>query len=541
MEPGRPAPSIRDYIDVVWSRRWSSLAIVLLVVASAIYFTYRQTPTYQSSAAVLVKPICLGGGANNSSCQYGPMFNLDTESRIASSPAVAELAAQKLGSHDPLGLLGGLSVAVEPQTEILQFSYTSSDRRAARSRAEGFAQAYIAYRRQQAQAQLDDSASTLQAQVESLNKRIQKVEDQLQSTSSSSRISALQPELNSLIGQQTALQSQIASLTASTNLDVGDVVQPAELPLSPISPSYTKNIGVGVVGGIILAIAIAFLRDRLDTRIRSRKQLELMMGAPVLAVVPHISAWHRRRIPMLVTVSQPESPAAEAYRTLRTALLFAASERKAQVILVTSSIAGEGKSATTANLGVTLAQYGHKVVLVGADLRRSRLATFFREGEPQQGLTEVLTAGASPDRLLMRTRHPNLRVIAAGGHATNPSEILGSERMSQLLAALRKKADFVLIDTPPVLANADALGLVSRSDAVLFVVDAQRTSSGMIADARERLFSVQAPVVGSVLNNVPRSRTVTYGYVSYASAPPAPPTPAPAQQAQAARAQVSDA
>lgn len=502
--PAENAASLPDFVDIVWRRRWTALAIVLIVLPAAFYFTSRQPLIYTSNAAVLVRPISIAGNTQPAT------LNLDTETKLASSTEVARIAADELGSNDPLGLLSGLSVAVETNTEILDFDYEASSPTIAQQRAQAFADAYIRFRRDQASQSMADAAAAAQAQIDAINNKIQTVQDKLAAGPSSTQTETLRAEFNSLNGQLGILQAQATAAPPAMNFDVGEVVKPAERPLGASSPSYSKNLLIALFAAIILAIGAALLRERLDTRVRSREDLESMIGAPLLASIPNIAAWRRRKTPLLVATSQPNSPAAEAYRTLRTALVFAASQRKAKTVLITSAQAAEGKSATVANLGVVLAQAGKRVVLVSADLRKPRLAQFFASPSRIQGLGDVLLGRAEPKDVMMQTREPNLKILPAGKAPARPGELLASKRMPGLLSLLRQQADLILIDSPPLLATADALELIPFVDAVLFVVDASRTTRAMVADARERLFNVQAPVIGAILNNLDHSQSGSY-------------------------------
>jgi len=257
------------------------------------------------------------------------------------------------------------------------------------------------------------------------------------------------------------------------------------------------------------------LRERLDDRMRGRDELESVTASPVLAVVPRVPLWRKGQSPVLVSLIQPQSAAAEAYKTLRTALLYVVQQNDLKVLLITSPQAGEGKTATTANLGVTLAQAGKKVVMVSADLRKPRLHTFF-DVPNGAGLTDVLSGGKSTfDVIVQKTE--NLNLLPSGPVPANPAELLASESMSRLLDNLTAIGHLVLIDAPPLLAVTDAVALAPFADAVLLVADATTTTRGSIKHALKQLEAVNAPIIGSVLNNFDPSRGPGYGYYGYRS------------------------
>lgn len=204
----------------------------------------------------------------------------------------------------------------------------------------------------------------------------------------------------------------------------------------------------------------------------------------------------------LITISNPRSPIAEAYRTLRTNLEFSNLDKSLRTILVTSASAEEGKSTTLANLAVTIAQSGKRVVLVDADLRRPTQHQIFNL-KAGPGLSDMVREDsilANPP--LQETSVPNLKVLSSGPLPPNPAEILGSKRMSDILTALLEQADVVLLDAPPVLAVTDAAVLSSKVDGVVLVISAGKTKRENAHRAQTQLEKINARILGAVLNNV---------------------------------------
>ena len=245
---------------------------------------------------------------------------------------------------------------------------------------------------------------------------------------------------------------------------------------------------------------MAFLRERLDERLRGREDLEAQIAAPVLATVPRARGRRRRRQrDLVVTLTDPKGGSAEAYRTLRTNVQFLARTGTLSVIGIVSPAAGEGKTTTAANLAVSIAHTGKRVVVVSCDLRKPRLHRCF--GSPNDpGVTSVMS-GMKLSEAIQKPEIGSLRVLASGPTPPNPAELIGSEAMEQMIEALRMFADFVILDTPPLLAVSDGVSLASRCDGVLMVADARTTARGALAHAREQLQQVGANIVGGVLNN----------------------------------------
>jgi non-specific protein-tyrosine kinase len=238
----------------------------------------------------------------------------------------------------------------------------------------------------------------------------------------------------------------------------------------------------------------------MDQRFRDRGDFEAEIGIPVLGAIPPLSHRERSRQNGLVTHTSPASPAAEAYKTLRTNILFASAQRGLRSLLVTSCVGDEGKTLTAANLGIALAQVEKSVVVVSADLRHPSIEYCFSVSQ-EPGLTSVLTAQEPLNAALVVTELPSLGILPAGPLPGNPTELLGSTAMRDLLARLRSLANIVLIDSAPVLGISDAPTLATMADAILLVVDASRTDRSAVLEAKHELDRVGANVVGAVLTN----------------------------------------
>jgi non-specific protein-tyrosine kinase len=211
----------------------------------------------------------------------------------------------------------------------------------------------------------------------------------------------------------------------------------------------------------------------------------------------------------LITISDPRSPAAEAYRTLRTNIQFSSLDKPLHTLLATSTAPDEGKSTTIANLAVTMAQAEQRVILVDCDLRRPTLHSLF-DLPNEAGLTNMILAQDNSELPLSSTVVPGLNVLTSGPLPPRPGDILGSRRMEAVIARLRQEADIVLFDTPPVVAVTDAAVLATRVDGVLLVLQANKTSRERARQAKQILEKVKANIVGVVLNNAQVEQG--YGY-----------------------------
>jgi succinoglycan biosynthesis transport protein ExoP len=341
----------------------------------------------------------------------------------------------------------------------------------------------------------------LTAQINSINREISKLP-----TESVSQLGALSNQEAILKGQLAQLQ--VAGAEASSGLEF---VTPAQAPTAPSSPKPVQNGVLGLAIGLLIGLGTAFLRDSLDDTLTSSEAAERVGESPVLAAIPLVPAWRKGEKPQVVTVSDPTSQAAEAYRSLRTSLQFARHGQELRTLLVTSPREGEGKTATVANLGAAFAQAGERVVLVSCDLRRPRLGQFFPPDGPSD-LVAVLHGEQSVDDALTPVAGcEGLWTLGANSTSPNPTELLSGKRVSGLIAALQDRFDLVIIDSPPVLPVADAMILTSYVDAVLVLAAASQTRRGELRRTAEKLAQANARVTGLVLNKV----SAQNGYEGY--------------------------
>jgi capsular exopolysaccharide synthesis family protein len=486
---------------VIGQRKWSILGIAALLTGLATFFSYQQTPVYQSGAAVLVVPV---DPVRDTGDPVG--LNINTEVEVAGSVAVAEVVAESLDLDiAPTLLVKGLSVDSPTDTEVIQFSYSHENPEEAQRRAQGFARGYLDYRRQTINEQISGSAESLEGELDTLNSRLDALQRELD------RLGDDDPRRFTLESEAALLQGlildrQLARVALQEDISVGNIVEPAYLPESPSSPIHVVNAGFGLFAGLALGIGLAFLRDRMSGRLRSDEEVEVQFGAPILGGIPRIPSWKRRKQAYLVTRNDWGSPSAESYRFLRTNLLSAAAMYETKTIVITSAHIGEGKTATAANLALALARAGKRVTLISADLRRPRLQEFFPI-RTEIGLTEVLSGTASLPSALVRSQpvpgHPgmeNLTILPSGKSTQDPSELLSSDAMLSVLQELKEESDFVLVDAPPVLPVTDATILARVVDGVLFVIGPQSLTQGTVTSARQQLDKVGANVLGVVLN-----------------------------------------
>jgi succinoglycan biosynthesis transport protein ExoP len=497
------AGQLRESLNIVRLRKWSIIVVTLLTVGLSAFYTLRQIPVYESGARVLVKP------PQSQSLFSFNLTDMNTEREIAQSEQVAALAAEQV-SFDATAaeLRGHVAVSVPTNTQILEVRYRDEDPAKAQEGANSAAVAYLQYKTTEARSAIDAIREPLLEEIRTMEAALGRLNRAIAQNFQNIPTPQQQSQRDRLLQRLALTQSELPRLSA---IDPGDILQTAPLPTSPASPNTVSNLVLALLGGLGLGIGLAFLREKLDDRLRGRADLEDSIDAPVLAVIPKIPAWKSKDNPYLVTVTEPKSSASEAYRTLRTSMLFSAAQRGVQTILVASASAGEGKTTTASNLAVVLANAEKRVILLEADLRRPRTHRFFKVGG-RAGLVNVLADEIKTWDALVDPGIENLRILPSGPIPARPAEILGSELMGELLSDLRGVADFIIIDTAPVLAVSDALALAPLADGILFVADAESTSRGAVAHAREQLDQVGGEILGAVLNGFDPSKARSYQY-----------------------------
>jgi receptor protein-tyrosine kinase len=311
-----------------------------------------------------------------------------------------------------------------------------------------------------------------------------------------------------------ALASVIDDLGASSSGGIkASIIDQASVPHTPVSPKPRRDIAVGGFLGLALGAAAALAIDALDRTIRQAEVAAAAFDAPVLCSIPR-----QRRISSdpLVALKSGGSSTGEAYRALRTAIRFRESSQHLKTVLVTSAAAGDGKSTIAANLAIAMSLDGAKVILIDADLRRTRLANMF-DLPDGAGLTDVLLGKvALSDALVAWSR--GLSILQVGTHTLNPSEALGSQAMVQVLEEAKRIADIVIVDAPPVLPVADPTVLAALVDGTVIVCRWGRTSTHAAESTRSMLDNVGADVIGVVLNAEGGGRSANY-YRHYSTRP----------------------
>jgi capsular exopolysaccharide synthesis family protein len=488
-------PSFRTYLHILRQRKWWVGSIAVLGLAASLAFSLTAHKQYSATAQLLVQPSIETSGLDGAQ-QPVTQTDVETELQLVTSAPVQQAVRNRLKSTP------AVSASEVGQTDVMAVTAASGTPSQASLIANLYATDFVQYQ----QAVASRSMTTAEAQ---LGSQISSVEQQVKSFGRNTTSA----QATALLNQEAVLKEQLAQMQVSGSVDTGEVVlvTPAQTPVSPSSPKPVQDALLGLVAGLVLGLGAAFLRDSFDDRLTSKEATERAGGVPVLAMAPLVSSW-RQQNPLVITAAEPNSPAAESYRSLRTSLQFVRQEKQLSSLLLTSPGVSEGKTSTLANLGVVFAQAGERVLLVSCDLRRPRIGAFFGLDE-QVGLSGVLLDQQTLEETVLPVPGiDRLSLLPAGPVPPNPAELLDSARARDIFTRLRDQYDLVLIDSPPVLPVTDAAILARYAHATLMLAAAGQTRRSDLHRAVEKLDQVGATILGTVLNKVTRETGRYYGY-----------------------------
>lgn len=506
---------LRDYILPLQRWWWLVLASTLLAALSSLALSMTQPDRYQSRATVMV-----GAGIqdpNPDSMQFFMSQQLATTyADLAQRPTVQEATMNALG----LTWLPAYAVSTVPNTQLMEVVVTDTDPARAKAVVDELVNQLIlrspAGREEQARQDfVSQELTEMEQAIRATKDEVSQRQNELGNLFSARQIADAQSQIFALQDKLNSLQANYATLLATTQrgaVNTINVVEPGNLPGGPLSSNIMWNVLLAAAVGFMLGAGGAYLIEYLDDSIKNSNSVERDLGSTTLGAIPEFSADDKAN--ELVMLGRSQSPGAEAYRILRTNLQFAAVAHELNRLLVTSASPGEGKSTTAGNLAVAIAQAGRRVVLIDADLHRPRQHRVFKLVNNVGVTSALLSDPTNVEMFLQRTPIASLRVLTTGPLPPNPAELLGSQRMRDLLNTLQQHADVIVIDSPPTTAVADTAVLSTLVDGVLLVVETGKTGREPARRALAALNQVQAHVVGVVLNRMP-TRGSGYYYYHY--------------------------
>lgn len=517
---------LRQYVTLL--RKWFWLIVLCTVIAGATAYVIsrQQTPIYQATSTVLINQA-------RSPVRGAEYADILTSERVARTYAellqdwpALEMSADKLGYDGDFRTLQReyqLELTVNPirDTQLVELRVEANNPEIAARMANTLPEVFKVMNQEQQRGryevtrlELQDELSAIENDMISTQAAIDGLAD-AQTADDKAELGRLQSSMKRYEAAYNSALNSLAELRLSEAQTTDNVVlaTPAQTPDRPIRPRPLFNALLAGVVGAMLALGAAFLIEYLDDTIKSPDDIRESTNLVTLAAVISLDGDSPQK--RLVAQTAPRSPAAEAYRVLRTNLQFSSLDKPLRTLMVTSPGPGEGKSTTVANLALVIAQAGSRVLLVDADLRRPNIHKLFQLPNSTGLTTALLQIGDHVVDFIQDTGQGHLHVLTTGPIPPNPAELVGSARMHELIELLQDRYDFVLIDSPPVLAVADAAILSNQVDGTLLVASAGETRFDMLARALERLESVGTRPLGIVLNKLTARSSGQYYYYYY--------------------------
>jgi non-specific protein-tyrosine kinase len=509
---------LRRYLLPLRRWWWLITAATLVAAISSFIATLRQPPVYQAITTLVVGRAIMDPNPSQNE------FYLSQQ--LATNYAdIANREPVRIATMEALGLtwLPSYLARTTPDSQFIEIVVTDTSPQRAQAVANELAHQLVLRGPTTGQPEEQDRTEFINQQLDTLEEQIATTEDEITRMQeelgdmvSARQIADTQNLISALQAKLTTMQGNYADLLANTEsgaVNTLSVIETAALPTSPIGPNKAVTILLAAVIGFALSSGAAYLLEYMDDSVKSSEDVERITKSPIIGrilEIPGNSEGER-----LYVAENPRSPFVEPYRTLRTNLEFAGVDKPLRTIFVASAESEDGKSSVAANLAVVMAQGENRVILLDADMRKPNLHALFGLSN-EYGLSDVFRGRISLEDAIKEWRGGQVKVITAGTPPPNPSELLGSRKMGEILAALADMGDVVVIDGPPFVV-ADAAVLAARVDGVLMVVRAGHTHQATLKMMVEQVARSGARVVGVALNRLPRKGAGTFGvpYYSY--------------------------
>ena len=505
---------IKSFFYMLWSWTWLILLAGLLTGAVAYVISIRTTPIYQTSARLLVSdPPAQRSLDTNSMVSTQSMASTYKEMLV--DWVVLQGVIDRLNLNvSPSAIQNEISVNTIAGTQLLVVTVKDPNPNRATDIANTLGQVFAEHIRElqtqrysASQAGLAKQVSDMEQQINITTQALSAVTDQAEKLQLEARLTQYRGLYSNLVTNYE--QVRLAEAQTSTNVVVS---QPAISPTEPVSPKTTTNVILGVLAGLLLATVIIIIVDILDDTLKNPDDIRQKFNLPILGFI----SIHAMEDDKPISLSQPRSPVAESFRSLRTNITYSSVDKPLRRILITSTMPQEGKTTISSNLAVVFAQGEKKSILIDADLRRPQVHHKF--GIPNRvGLSELFVSNwdAIP-QVIQSSIYPGLSVITSGGLPPNPAELLTSQKMTHIMDYLNQDYSLIVLDTPPVLSVTDAAALAPAVDGVILVAQPGKTRLREFQQALSQLRAVNARILGVVLNNIdPKSRKYGYYYGRY--------------------------
>jgi len=512
--PTEPAPepsfmNLRQYAMLLWHWAWLIVLVAVLAGAAAYVQSSRTAPVYQASTRVLVNEAPTTRTNDYASVQTSQVMARTYAVMMIDRP-VLEGVITRLGiPADPDALKQAITVTPQRDTQLITVYVEDTNPYLASDVANALVVVFTERIQAVQASRFALSKDSLQKQVNDMEAQIDKTTNELAAATDKDDRARLETKLTQyrqIYSQLVTNYEQVRLAEAQATTSVVQV-EPAIPPLTPIRPKVMQNTILAVLIGVLLAVGGVFALEALDDTVKNPDEVSRRFGLPVLGVIAH----HQSEDGAPVTINEPRSPVSEAFRSLRTNVQYASVDHPLRRILVTSPTPSEGKTTVITNLAVVMAQGGMRVTIMDADMRRPRLHRLLGATN-RYGLSSLFVRPSDQiNGIFQPTRQEGLQVITSGQLPPNPSELLGSQKMYDVLEHIQALADVVLIDTPPIMSVTDAVVLSPFVDGLILVVKPGKTKMTALQQTVEQLRRVNANVIGVVMNDLEFSRS-RYGY-----------------------------
>ena len=514
---------LRQYGAILRRWLWFVLLGTLLIGGMTYVISRNTTPVYLATATIFVDQ-----ATNVNESVYGTIIaserQAQTYAQLMLTRPVLDAVTARLGLPE---LTSVISVEPIQDTQLIRVDVEDTDKELATQIANTIPEVFVEQHTERQLQKFTGSRESLDKEIRSLSTNISQVQTKITELEAiQNRTSAQDADLSRFQDSLQQYRNSYANLVKSFEdlrlnearaTDTISTVEPAEVPKKPVRPRVLLNTVLGLLVGMVLAIGGVLLIEYLDDTLKNPDDVVQALKLSTLGAIPRTRQENGDTDAerQLVAFLNPKSPVSEAYRILRTNIQFSSLDKPIRTLLVTSANPSEGKSTTAANLAAIMAQTGQKVVLIDTDLRRPVIHKVFNVPN-NLGLTSALLTppdASTLPHLIQPTLIKNLSVLTSGPLPPNPSELLGSRRMADLIEVLKSVADIVIFDSPPALAVTDSAVLARQLDGVLLVIDSGETREPLARRAIQELTKVGAHILGVALNRL--SPTTTDGYYYY--------------------------
>jgi capsular exopolysaccharide synthesis family protein len=509
---------LKKYIIPLRRWWWLLVAATMLAAVSSYLATLRQPPIYQTLTTLMIGQVITDPNPT------GTEFTLSRQ--LAENYAeIANREPVRIATKEALGLtwLPDYRAIALPNGQFIEIVVTDTNQERAQAVATELARQLILRSPTGSQSDEQDRQAFIQTQLDNLQQQITETESEIQNLreelgemDSARQIADTRFQITALEAKLTDLQSIYSGLLSNSQggaVNTISVIEKAYLPEQPIGPNKILTILLSAAVGLSLGVLAAYILEYMDDTVKSPENVTELTNAPIIG---YLSEQNTKDVGALYVAENPRHPSVEEIRTLRVNLEFAGVDQPLKTILVSSIDVEVGKTSVAANLAVAMSQAEKDVILLDGDLRRPNVHNFYGFSN-NIGLSDVFRGEFSLDQVVKKWPGGTVSVITAGNPPPNPSELLGSKKMSQILETLGRSADIVIIDGPPFIV-ADASVLASKVNGVLLIIQLGHTRAPAIKTMMEQINRSGAKVVGVALNRLP-ARTIGYytGYPNYSS------------------------